>query len=116
MDIRKSETMTDKPLTPAEREFTKKRQEPVFWLDNGCPFCNHSAPLVYTPDLLNGPIEFECPSQFNPMRKYKPCAGKWSVAIEIKKKNELRDLLELAKRQDSLYSKINENRTKLGYK
>lgn len=95
---------------------TEKRKESVFWLDNECPFCGHSAPLVYKPDLLKGPIEFECASKNNPLRINWPCSGRWSVAIEIAKKDELGELMALAERQDALYAEIGKNRIVLGYK
>lgn len=77
-----------------------KRHELIFWLDNKCPLCGHSAPVIYKPDLLNGPIEFSCASVNNPMRRNSPCYFKWSVAIELKKRKELINLLELADKYD----------------
>lgn len=84
-------------------------------MENKCPFCGHSAPMVYKPDLLKGPIEFECYSKYNPMRVHNPCAGKWGVAIEIAKKPELRSLIKIAEQQDELYATIEKNRKLLGY-
>ena len=83
-----------------------KRNEPIFWLENRCPFCNHSAPMVYKPDLLNGPMMFECSSKNNWFRRNDVCYGKWSVAIEPNAISELRNLLALAERMDNLAKEI----------
>lgn len=93
----------------------RRRQEPIFYLENNCPFCGHSSPIIYKPDLLDGPIECECQSIHNPMRVNTPCHGKWSVAIDIFKKDELRKLMALAIHQDELYREIDRNRKVLGY-
>ena len=93
-----------------------KRKEPVFWISNKCPSCKHCSPMIYTPDLLNGNIDCECQSKFNPVRKYYPCGAKWTVAVDKTGIQDIRNMLELAERQDTLYAEIERNRKLLGYK
>jgi len=110
----KDKGMNDDKYAPKIEDMMEKRKEPIFWLDNKCPFCNHSASFVYTPDLLKGPIEFECPSKNNTIR-IKTCYGKWSVALELDKRENLLNLIKLAEKQDHLYKEISKNRILLGY-
>jgi hypothetical protein len=99
-----------------KKEIKLKRKEPCFWLEHRCPFCNHFAPPVYIPDLLKGPIDFECYSKYNNFRKNNVCYGKWSVAVDEIRKNEIKNLIKIAEEQDELYKKISINRKILGFK
>lgn len=92
-----------------------KRNDPCFWLTDNCPACGHSCPVIYSPDLLNGPIERECGSKNNPIRKNSVCYEKWTFAATDKQKYEIIELLKLADRQDKLNTEYLENRVKLGY-
>lgn len=92
-----------------------KRQDPCFWLENRCTTCGHSAPSVYKPDLLEGPIDFQCQSRFNPMRRFSPCSAEWSVAIDPSEVGHLKGLLNVAEEQDELRRRVAINRNMLGY-
>ena len=92
-----------------------KRREPIFWLENNCPSCSHSSPMIYKPDLLDANIDCECQSKINPLRINFPCNAKWSVSAEKTELQNIRFLLKLAKWQDVLYKEISKNRKLLGY-
>ena len=107
--------MTDKSDTKNE-VFMMKRMEPVFWLDNKCPICGHRSQSIYTPELLEGNIDCECQSKFNPLRINTPCCAEWSIAMNEEKRKYICDMIEIAKRQDELYEEIYKNRKTLGYR
>ena len=92
-----------------------KRREPVFWLDNNCPMCGHSSPMIYKPDLLDGNIDCVCGSVSNPMRTNSPCSEKWSMTTTREERRNILVLLKIAERQDKLYKEISKNRKLLGY-
>jgi len=92
-----------------------KRQEPCFWITDNCPACGHSCPAVYSPDLLKGPLDRVCGSRNNPIRKNNICHNEWGFAATEKKKQEIRELLKLAARQDELWQEYQKNRKILGY-
>jgi len=94
----------------------RQRIEPVFWLTVTCPRCEHSHAMIYKPDLLDGPIECQCESRDNPHRAACICTQKWDVAISEDGVKELKELLHLAEEQDILYARLEENRSRLGYK
>ena len=82
----------------------KRRNEPCFWVEDECSFCGNRS-TVYTPDLLSGPIEKECPR----------CHHKWGFAPKDGDTSKIEKLLQLARRQDDLWDEIGINRIKLGY-
>ena len=94
----------------------KRRQEPIFWIENNCPYCGHSSPLIYKPDFLSANIDCECQSKFNPLRINHPCTARWSMAPDKKELQNIHNLLKLAEQQDKLYEQIAKNRKLLGYK
>ena len=94
----------------------KQRQEPIFWVSNRCHRCNHYHSLVYTPDLLNGPIQCSCTSVNNPCRVGCECYAEWDFAATREQLEIIKENLKLAEQQDLLYAQIKRNREKLGYK
>ena len=96
-----------------------KRTEPCFFMwDNKCNVCGHSGPIIYTPDLLKGPVECVCRSAQNAIRvnQRTVCPYKWSIACDEEGKDRIKYLLELAVRQEGLWNEIEINRKVLGYR
>ena len=93
-----------------------KRRAPVFWLDQRCPKCGHVAPTVYTPDLLKGPVNRECGSINNPLRRNSQCLFNWDVAVDNDKKDRIRALMKLEDETLALVQTVEVNRKTLGHK
>jgi len=72
--------------------------------------------MVYSPDLLKGPVERECASINNPMREHDVCYEKWGFAATEKTKKKIVNLLRIAERQDVITEEYKKNRIYLGYK
>lgn len=69
---------------------------PVFWKSNFCPSCGYLHSTVYTPDLLDGPIECTCRRHKGcEVAKY-PCSAKWGFAAAPEEKERIKSLLILA--------------------
>jgi len=94
---------------------TNQRNDPCFWVEDKCPACGHSCPMVYTPDLLSGAVNRECGSKNNPIRKHTVCYEKWGFAATEERKEEIRMQLDVAKRQEVLGAEYAKNRKILGY-
>lgn len=82
----------------------RQHQQRIFWIYQKCARCQHVATTVYTPDLLNGPVESEC--------HRRGCGHKWSLAIEINgvKAAEIRRNIEQAERLQKLIDDIEQIR------
>lgn len=91
-------------------------QAPKLWLENKCPICGHSAPAIYKPDLLDGPVECYCYSIHNPVRQNSVCYGRWAVAAEDEEKTNIRALINTSEELSELYREIAKKREILGYK
>jgi len=81
-------------------------QHRALWLDEKCPKCGHVSGYIYRPDLLKGPIELVCGSAKNPLRKNYPCAYRWSIAVDEKGAAKILELLQKAKRLETLNEEI----------
>jgi len=93
-----------------------KFNDPCFWIANNCPACGHAGRIVYTPDLLEGPIDMVCRSKDNPMRINSQCHHEWGFAATEEKKAEIRELLKLAERTNELWAEYQKNIKKLGHR
>jgi len=82
--------------TGQEKEIIMDRyQDHYFWLSSYCPACGHIGDkMVYTPDLLSGPMELECARD--------TCSQKWGVAMDEPRKEKIRTQLALRGELDAL--------------
>jgi len=87
-----------------------RRTEGAFWVNTKCPECNHNCIDIYKPDLLDGPVECECDSKNNILRRKQGniCYNKWSIAADKLGRAEIRHLIAMAEEKDFCEKRLKE--------